>query len=128
MARVWAALTEPALVEQYFFGTDMATDWKVGSPITYRGEWEEKPYEDRGTVLAFEPQRHLAYSYWSNFSGVPDTAENRHRIDQRVEDRGGKTLVTITQDNVPTEEARNHSASNWAMVLGEMKKLVEQDT
>ncbi len=26
VARVWAALTEPALVKQYFFGTEMATD------------------------------------------------------------------------------------------------------
>lgn len=125
VARVWAALTEPALVKQYFFGTEMATDWKVGSPITYRGEWEGKPYEDLGTVLEFEPQRHLAFSYWSNFSGVADTPENRQRIDQHVEDRGGSTLVTMSQDNVPNEEARDHSAANWAMVLGEMKKLLE---
>ncbi len=123
--RVWAALTEPALVKRYFFGTDMSTDWQVGSPITYRGEWEGKPYEDRGTVLAFEPQKRLAFSYWSNFSGVPDTEENRQRIEQRVEGRGGKTTVTVTQHNITGEEARDHSAANWQAVLGEMKRLLE---
>lgn len=123
--RVWAALTEPALVKQYFFGTEMTTDWKVGSPITYRGEWERKPYEDRGTVLAFEPFHRLVFSYWSNFSGLPDTPENRQTIEQRVEARGSHTLVSISQDNAGTEEARDHSAANWAMVLGEMKKLIE---
>ncbi len=125
VARVWAALTEPALVKRYFFGTEMATDWKVGSPITYRGEWEGKAYEDRGTVLEFEPLRRLAYSYWSNFSGVPDTEENRQRIEQRVEERAGRTTVTVTQSNAGDEESRNHSAANWAMVLSEMKKLIE---
>ena len=76
-------------------------------------------------MLEFEPQRHLAFSYWSNFSGVADTPENRQRIDQRVESRGGSTHVTISQDNVLNEEARDRSAANWAMVLGEMKKLLE---
>jgi uncharacterized protein YndB with AHSA1/START domain len=29
---VWDALTKPALVKQYFFGTNVDTDWKRGSP------------------------------------------------------------------------------------------------
>ena len=44
--RVWDALTNPSLIKQYLFGTDAISDWKPGSPITYRGVWEGKPYED----------------------------------------------------------------------------------
>ena len=57
--RVWEALTKPELVKQYFFGTNVVTAWKIGEPILFRGEWEGKPYEDRGTVLSFEPDRSL---------------------------------------------------------------------
>lgn len=49
---VWRALTEPELVKQYLYGTQVETDWQVGSPITWRGEWKGQPYEDKGEVLA----------------------------------------------------------------------------
>ncbi|HEY5283904.1 MAG TPA: SRPBCC family protein, partial [Polyangia bacterium] len=68
--RVWDAITQPAIVKQYFFGTDLDTDWKVGSPLFFRGEWQGKRYEDRGTVLAYEPMNALEYNYWSAFSGA----------------------------------------------------------
>ncbi|HXN57096.1 MAG TPA: SRPBCC domain-containing protein, partial [Candidatus Angelobacter sp.] len=45
---VWDALTKPELVKQYLHGTNMKTDWKVGSPITWSGEWKGKPYQDKG--------------------------------------------------------------------------------
>ncbi|MBC7885478.1 MAG: SRPBCC domain-containing protein [Saprospiraceae bacterium] len=38
VAKVWDALTNPEVVKQYFFGTDLVTDWKVGSPIIFQGE------------------------------------------------------------------------------------------
>lgn len=124
-ARVWAALTDPTLVKQYFFGTELVTDWKVGSRIAFRGVREGKTYEDGGTVLAFEPQQRLAYTYWSNFSGLPDIEENRQRVEQRVREQDGKTTVTVTQDNLPDDESRQHSSANWAVVLGQLKALVE---
>src|SRR5689334_20196431 len=56
---VWKALTDPALIKKYFFGTDAESDWKKGSPVRFRGEWEGKPYEDKGTVLESDPPRKL---------------------------------------------------------------------
>jgi uncharacterized protein YndB with AHSA1/START domain len=41
---VWKALTTPALIKRWFFGVDTETDWKVGSPIVHRGEYQGKPY------------------------------------------------------------------------------------
>ena len=37
---VWQALTDPAKVKEYMHGTAMETDWTVGSPITWKGEWK----------------------------------------------------------------------------------------
>ena len=46
--RVWAALTEPDQVRQYLMGTELETDWKPGSKITWSGEWDGKPYVASG--------------------------------------------------------------------------------
>src|SRR5437016_1534435 len=56
---VWQALIDPTLVKQYMHGTNMQTTWEVGSPITWKGEWQGKTYEDKGTVLAVEPNKLL---------------------------------------------------------------------
>ena len=52
-SKVWDALTKPELIKQYLFGTDVISDWKVGSPITYKGEWQGKSFEEYALVAAF---------------------------------------------------------------------------
>lgn len=32
-ANVWAALTKPVLVKRWQYGSDLLTDWRVGSDI-----------------------------------------------------------------------------------------------
>ena len=93
--------------------------------MTFQGNWEGKAYEDRGTVLVFEPPRHLAYSHWSPLSGTPDTPEHRHRLDFTLEERGERTLVRLTQDHNPTEEAREHSEQMWTTLLDGLQQVVE---
>jgi uncharacterized protein YndB with AHSA1/START domain len=128
-AEVWEALVTPETIKQYMFGATVRSDWKEGSPITWKGEWKGKPYEDRGVILDIEPGRRLEYSHYSPLSGLPDTPENHHTV--RIElaprnDRNAdKTLVTLTQDNNPDEEARKHSEKNWSMMLDGMKRVVE---
>ena len=123
---VWKALTDPAVVKQYFFGTDLVTDWQVGGPIFFRGEWEGQTYEDKGTVLQYEPQKMLQYDYYSSMSSKPDLPENYQTITYEVKPKDGGTLLIITQTNVPSEESKEHSEQNWLMVMGEMKKTVER--
>lgn len=124
--RVWRALTEPALVKQYFFGTDLETTWKVGSELFFRGEWDGKKYEDRGTVLTFEPMRSLSYNYWSAFSGHEDKPELRHVIRFELTDAPDGVRLEIQQSNVDTQEHADHSAKNWQGVLAALKKFVEE--
>ena len=47
-AEVWNALVTPAAIKEYMFGTNVDSEWKEGSPIVWRGEWQGKPYEDKG--------------------------------------------------------------------------------
>lgn len=56
-SHIWTALTDPKQVKQYYFNTDLETDWAVGSPMTFSGEWNDQAYQDLGTVEEFEPER-----------------------------------------------------------------------
>jgi uncharacterized protein YndB with AHSA1/START domain len=123
--QIWRAITDPALVKQYFFGTNLVTDWKVGSPLFFRGEHDGKTYEDRGTVRSFEPRESLSFDYWSSFSGLPDQPELRQLVRYDLEDAPGAVRVVIRQSNVDTQERADHSAKNWQAVLEGLRKLVE---
>lgn len=123
--KVWEALTRPEIVKQYFFGTELVTDWKVGSRIIYRGRWEGKPYEDKGHVLQFEPERLLVCDYWSAFSGNADLPEHYHEVRYELAPSGPFTRLTVTQDNIATDEIKTASEGNWALVLAGLKKLLE---
>ncbi len=122
---VWDALTRPDLIKKYFFGTDAISDWKEGSPIVFRGEWEGKTYEDKGTILETEPPAHFRYNYWSSMSGIEDKPENYLIISYDLEEENGETHLTIRQDNIPDEKTKEHSVQNWNRVIADLKNLVE---
>ena len=124
-ARVWDALTQPALIKQYLFGTEVTTDWRVGSPITYEGIWEGKAYKDKGTILQVEPGRLVVSTFWSALSGLPAVPENYQTVRYELATEGNGTRLTVTQDNNATQEDADHSAQNWRMALGGMKKVIE---
>ena len=123
--KVWEALVTPEIIKKYFFGTDTKSDWTVGSPITFSGSWQGKTYQDKGTILANEPGKMLKYSYWSSMSGIEDKPENYVDVTYELVEKDGKTLITISQDNIPTEEMKKHSAENWGKVLKSLKDLME---
>lgn len=126
-SQVWDALTNPEMIKKYLFGTEAKSDWEVGSDIAYTGEWQGKTYEDKGKILRVEPQRLLETTYWSSMSGKDDKPENYNTVTYSLESAGDGTQLTITQDNITSEEGRLHSQKNWDMVLASLKKLLEQN-
>ena len=124
-SRVWEAITKPELIKKYLFDTDVISDWKVGSPIVYKGEWQGKPFEDKGRIVEIEPEKRLVSTHWSPLSGVPDLPENYHTVTYQLTPRDGKTDVMILQDNNASEEEKAHSEANWKTVLDGLKKLLE---
>ena len=123
--RVWKALTTPAEIKQYLFGTDAHSDFKKGSPITYTGEWEGKKYEDKGVIIESIPNALLHTTYFSSMTGKEDKPENYANVYYRLEPTGKQTILTITQDNNANQKSRDHSQANWNMVLQSLKKVVE---
>jgi uncharacterized protein YndB with AHSA1/START domain len=126
IAAVWDALVNPAVIKQYMFGADVTSNWKEGSPIVWKGEWQGKPFEDRGVILHLRPNRLLSYSHFSPLEGKPDTPDNYHTVTVELSEQPGGTRISLSQDNNATEQTREHSEKNWNMMLAGMKKVVEQ--
>jgi uncharacterized protein YndB with AHSA1/START domain len=126
-AKVWDALINPALVKEYLFGTEMTADLKIGGKITYKGVWEGKSYEDKGTILQLVPEKILETTYWSSMSGTEDKPENYANVTYSISKRSDTvTELMITQDNCASQEAADHSSKNWAMILDILKKILEK--
>src|SRR3954454_22108192 len=66
--RVWEALTTPDEISQWFFGVDTHSDWKVGSSIVHRGEYQGRPYEDTGEILELDAPKRLLHTHWCSMS------------------------------------------------------------
>jgi uncharacterized protein YndB with AHSA1/START domain len=123
---VWAGITDPELISKIFFGAKVDTDWQEGSPITFSGEWDGKPFVDKGEILRIERERLFQYTYWSPLSGTVDTPQNYATITFRLAPRDGGTELTVTQDSVADEAGRTQAESNWQMVLDNLKQEVEK--
>jgi uncharacterized protein YndB with AHSA1/START domain len=125
-SQVWDALVNPEKIKQYLFGTDTVSEWKVGSPIIFQGEWQGQAYKDKGTILQFSENEIFQYDYWSAFSGTEDLPENYSIITLRLKEEGTATLLSLIHQNYATEENRDHSDKSWEMVLNSIKELVEK--
>ena len=123
--KVWDALTNPEKIKQYFFGTNAISDWKKGSSLKFTGEWEGKTYEDKGTILDTEPGKLFRYTYWSSMGKLEDKPENYATVTYELVPAGNETILNVSQDNIATEESREHSQKNWQYILEEVKKFVE---
>jgi len=125
VAQVWDALVNSSTIKKYMFGTTVISDWKEGSKIVWTGEWQGKSYEDKGTILQLKPMTKLQYTHFSPLTGLPDIPENYHTVTVELTDKGKQTIVSLSQDNNSTQQAKEHSEKNWGMMLASLKKLLE---
>lgn len=122
---VWDALVTPALAKEYFFGADVHSDWKEGSPITFTGAFNGSSYHEKGTILQCQPGRLLQYSHWSDLERLPDLPENYRNWTFRIEPAGPHAVLSVTEDNIPDETKRARSDEFWSGVLTAIKRVVE---
>lgn len=126
-AQVWEALITPTLIKKYLMGTDVTSDWKEGSTITYKGEYEGKKYHDKGIIKKMEPEKIFQSTYLSSMSGKEDKLENYNLVTYKISTKDNKTVITLSQDNNSTEKEKEHATENWKTVLKKMKEVVESE-
>jgi uncharacterized protein YndB with AHSA1/START domain len=124
---IWDALTNPGQMKTWMAETDLdiITSWQVGSPITILGETYQAYFENKGRVLQYQPEQLLQYSHLSSLSRLPDTPENYTLLEFRLIPEQGRTQLTLTITNFPTESIYRHFAFYWNVSLEILKKQVE---
>ena len=123
--RVWRTLTSRAGMKAYMMGAEVEADWRVGGQIRMHGEYQGKPFEDRGEVRSFEPEKKLAYTHES--ASAPGQA---HLVTFELTPRGEGTEVTVTQaaaNGEHSDHAKNKAMyeKTWATMLEKLEQAVQ---
>jgi uncharacterized protein YndB with AHSA1/START domain len=124
--QVWDALTDSEAIARFMFGAKVDTDWEVGSPITWTGEYDGNQFQDKGEILEIVEPRRLRMTHFSPLTGEDDVPENYHTLDYQVMDAGDSTRVTLDQDGNDSEEQAAQFSSNWQAMLDQLKSYVEE--
>ena len=132
--QVWAALTEPGQIAAYMGGSRVETDWEVGGPITWSGEYDGHAYQDRGTVLAYDEPRLLSVTHYSPLSGQEDRPESYHTLVYTLTPAdvtpgtpadGPTTHLALTQDGCTDEAQAQQFSQSWQQMLDGLTAHVE---
>ena len=130
--KVWDALINPEQTKKYMFGCETVSDWKPGSPLLWRMDYEGKEFVAvKGIVVKIEPNRFLEYTTIDPNSAVEDIPENYLTVTYELEVKDGATILTATQgDYAAVSEggkryAETIAGGGWNPILVEIKKLVE---
>ena len=131
--RVWDVLVNPQETKKYIFGCETVSDWKKGSELLWRGEYEGKEMVFvKGTILDIQPGKFLAYTTIDPHSNIDDKAENYLTVTYSLSEKSGKTTFTVTQGDyskIAEGERRYAEAYNngegWNPIVLQIKQLAE---
>ncbi len=122
----WMVLTNPEYIKLWLYGTEADTDWKVGSSISFRGEYQGHVYHDRGNVLENRENELLKYNYWAQYSGLEDSAENYSLVTYKIEAKEGMAELTWLQEGFASEKGQKHTEEGLPALLQSIKELAEK--
>ena len=126
--KLWAALTDPEFTKQYWGGTSVESDWKVGSPVVFRWRGE---IVHNDSVLKCEPPRLLSYSFHplhiEELLGEPPSCVTFEIEEFAVKPGQGPVVkLTVTHDEFPTDSKTFPKISQgWPSILSSLKTLLE---
>ena len=129
--KLWAALTDPATVEKFWFGMTVESDFKAGSSWTLK--FKDGRTADTGTILEAMPPRRLII-HWRNEFKPELKMAGFTRCTFEIEmaayypDFGGEAVkLTITHEAEAEEGAPIIEAvsGGWPKVIANLKSLLE---
>lgn len=142
--RLWQALTDPAFTRRYWGGTELHSDWRVGSPVLWRSGPDADPADHGQVVLAADPPRLLSYSWhgfqpehaeffgWSADEFAERLRERRSKVTFEIEPHGDAVRLTVTHDDFDPGSVMRQAISGqlppsggWPELLADLKTLLE---
>jgi uncharacterized protein YndB with AHSA1/START domain len=122
---VWDALTNPKKTKKYFFKCEVHSNWKPGSPITFKRTFLFFfEYELKGKIIEAQPSKLLKYTLKNSKSSGESIVTDTLSYEK------GITTVSITDDVGQEEGAEKRykrSVKGWDMVLKGLKEVAEHE-
>lgn len=123
--KVWNVLTQPELVKQWQYGSNLITDWNVGNEIRFRNEWEGQFFEQWGTILEIIPNQKIKYSLFFPRPELEDKPENYFIMSYILSEENQKTKLEIIQeDNRPCAVQEEPQGEENPILQG-LKAIIE---
>jgi uncharacterized protein YndB with AHSA1/START domain len=120
--RLWEALTSSEFSKQYWFGAEVRSDWKIGSPFALLLDGETT---DSGEILEADPPRRLSYSF-KHEKYEELRSEPISRVVFTVEPFGSLVRLTVLHDGFVEGGKYLRAVSNgWPAILSGLKSLLE---
>jgi uncharacterized protein YndB with AHSA1/START domain len=122
----WKALVNSEIVEKYMLGSKQLSDWRKGSSIIWKKDFNGRKFEDKGEVLEITPRKSLKYTHYSPASGGPDAPENYQTVSVTLKENANGTLVELTSDNNASENEKAMTERIWAYYLQGLKLIMDK--
>ena len=127
--KVWNALVNPEQTKKYMFGCETVSDWKPGSPLLWRGNYEGVEIVFvKGIIEDIQPGELLTYTTIDpNNSAIEDIPENYLTVTYALETKDDTMLPSLLLQPF-AENAIKHGIeklNSKGKILVEIKKLVE---
>src|SRR5262245_14802690 len=120
--KLWQALTHGAFTSQYWFGTRIESDWRVGSRVVFpRGD----AISDSGGGLGYAPPPRPSYTPPLDFH-EEFRREKPSRVTFELEQMGSAVKLTIVHDDFePDSKVFVAISGGWPKVLASLKTFLE---
>lgn len=123
---LWAALTTSDFMKKYWFGMNIETNWKAGSP--WKLIFPDGRIADAGEVVAIEKPKRLVLK-WRNEFRAELREEGYARCEMEIEQAGEVVRLTITHEiDRPGSKLIGAVSVGWPKILASLKTLLESGT
>ena len=120
--KVWQALTDPDMTEQYWFGYRVAAGGKAGERMTAVSPAGKLAHDD--PILESDPPRRLVYAWQPLYKDMQ--GERPSRVAFELEPFKGHTKLTIVHDEFDDgSKIFGMISKGWPAVLSSMKSFLE---
>ena len=104
-SEAWDLLVDQNRMGRLFWDSTVESDFVPGHPIIWKGTWQGKPFEDRGSIRKAERPRLLQCTHWTASSG-DFVEENLSLLTWELSAEKGGVTVTFRHENIPTPQMR----------------------
>ncbi|HEV8558041.1 MAG TPA: SRPBCC domain-containing protein [Actinophytocola sp.] len=109
---IWRALTEPEFTRQYWNGRLVESDWRIGSPVTIRHDYDDGVDSLGGKVIIADHPRRLSY-------GVPPNI-----VTFELTEHDDVVKLTVIHEGLDDVGVASVS-EGWAFIVSNLKTLLE---